>query len=234
MRVVARSLLPLVNDGCAPCHLIDKRTSCFTFESEPKQKPNCMILKPPSADKGQAGLEEFRQQAKLHELSLTNWGSRNFYRANLTRWQKLYATLAAKREPDSAAANHYAALSALCGELLDEYGPEQPPKSRPPKDFDAVPLVYPQFPDDVTHRLHFLEGPGARRQRAIELTSRAAYHSKQTSGTDRVLLSVGTRPQDVRLFERLVETIGDGLFGEPVKSGFVADREGGAWPSKPG
>lgn len=192
-----------------------------------------MILKPPPADKGQAGLDEFRQQAKLHEHSLTNRVFRDFYRADLARWQKFYATLAGKREPGSAAAIHYAAFSLLCGELLDEFGLEQPPKPRTPKEFNAVPLVYPEFPDDVTHRLHFLEGPGARRRRAIELASYAFVLSKQTSGTGQVLVSVGTCPEDVRLFERLVETIGDGLFGDPVKSGFLADRKGDAWPSNP-
>lgn len=192
-----------------------------------------MILKPPPVEKGQAGLDEFREQAKLHEMSLTNRVRREFYRRDLTRWQKFYATLAVKRDTDSAPAIHYTALSALCGELLDEYGSEQQPKSRSPKEFDAVPLVYPEFPDDVTHRLHFLEGSTPRRQRAVELASHAAALWKQTSGTGRVLVSVGTRPADVRLFERLVETIGDGLFGDPATSGFVADRKGHAWPSNP-
>lgn len=192
-----------------------------------------MILKPPPAEKGQAGLDEFRQQAKLHEFSLTNRVSRDFYRQDLTRWQKFYATLAGKREPGSAAAIHYVAVSVLCGELLDQFGPEPPPKPRTPKEFDAVPLVYSEFPDDITHRLHFLEGSGARRQRAIELASHAAALSKQISGTGRVLVSVGTRPENVKLFERMVEMIGDGLFGDPAKSGFLADRKGAAWPSNP-
>ncbi|MQB13209.1 hypothetical protein DXT96_25560 [Agrobacterium sp. ICMP 6402] len=190
-----------------------------------------MNLKPPPVDKGQAGLDEFREKAKLHELSLTNRMSREFYRADLSKWQKLYATLAAKREPGSNAASHFASLSMLCGELLDKYGFEPPSKKRTLKEFTSVRLVYPRFPDDVTHRLHFLEGPGARRRRAIDLASHATFLSQQISGAGHVLVSVGTRPDDVRLFERLVETIGEGLFGDPAKSGFDAERKSAQWPS---
>lgn len=124
-------------------------------------------MKPPPVKEGQAGLDNFREKAKLHELSLTNRMSREFYRADLSKWQKLYVTLAAKREPGSDAAIHFASLSSLCGELLHQYGPEPPPKKRAPKSIAPVQLVYPVFPDEVTHRLHFLEGPGARRQRDL-------------------------------------------------------------------
>jgi hypothetical protein len=192
-----------------------------------------MNLKPPPVDKGQAGLDEFRKNAKLYELSLTNRMSREFYRADLSKWQKLYATLVEKREPGSNAAIHFASLSSLCGDLLDQYGPEPPPKKRAPKTTTSVRLVYPDFPNEVTHRLHFLEGPGARRQRAIELALHAAFVFRQTSGTGRVLVSVGTQQDDVRLFERLVETIGEGLFGAPEKSGFDTKRRSTQWPSDP-
>lgn len=184
-----------------------------------------MNLKPPPVDKGQPGLDEFRRNAKLYELSITNRMSREFYRADLSKWKKLYATLAAKREPGSNAAIHFASLSSLCGDLLDQYGPEPPPKKRAPKTTTSIRLVYPDFPDEVTHRLHFLEGPGARRQRANDLASHAAFVFRQTSGTGRVLVSVGTRQDDTRLFERLVEAIGAGLFGDPAKSGFDAERK---------
>lgn len=192
-----------------------------------------MNIKPPPVEKGQVGLDEFREKAKLHELSLVNRMSRELYRADLSKWQKLYATLAAKREPGSNAATHFTSLSSLCGDLLDQYGAEPPPKKRAPKAFASVRLVYPEFPGDVTHRLHFLEGPGARRQRSIELATHAAFLWRQTSGTGRVLVSVGTRQDDVRLFERLVETIGEGLFGDPAKSGFDAERKNTQWTSNP-
>lgn len=190
-----------------------------------------MHLKPPPVDKGQAGLDEFRSNAKLYELSLTKRMSREFYRADLSKWQKLYATLAAKREPGSIAAVHFTSLSSLCCDLLDQFGPEPPPKKRAPKSATSVRLVYPEFPDEVTHRLHFLEGPAARRQRAKDLASHAAFVFRQTSGIGRVLVSVGTLQDDVRLFERLVEAIGAGLFGDPAKSGFDAESENGQWPS---
>ncbi len=190
-----------------------------------------MTLKPPPVDKGQAGLDEFRQNAKLYGLSLTNRISREFYRKDLSKWQKLYATLASKREPGSNAALHFASLSSLCCELLDQYGPEPPPKKRVAKTTTSVRLVYPSFPDEVTHRLHFLEGPAERRQRAKDLASHATFVFRQTSGTGRVLVSVGTLQIDARLFERLVEAIGAGLFGDPAKSGFDAERNNAQWSS---
>lgn len=183
-----------------------------------------MDLKPPSVEKGTAGLEEFRQKAKLYETSLTNRMSREFYRADLSRWQKLYRTLALQREPGCAAATHFASLSSICEGLLHQFGPEPPRKKRPPKAVVPVQLVYPIFPDNIIYRLHFLEGPGARRQRAIDLAAHAAFLSRQVSGTGRILVSVGTRPCDVRLFERLVETLGEGLFGDPEQYGFGAER----------
>ncbi len=192
-----------------------------------------MNLKPPLVDQGQVGIDEFRERAKLHELSLTNRISREFYRSDLSKWQKLYATLAGKREPGSKAAIHFAALSSMCGELLDQYGPEPPPKKLAPKTNTSVQLAYPDFPEEVTHRLHFLEGPGARRQRALELALHAAFVFRQTSGTGRVLVSVGTQRDDIRLFERLIETIGGGLFGNPAKAGFISERKNAQWPRDP-
>lgn len=104
-----------------------------------------MILKPAPPGKGDAGLDEFRTNAKLYEDTLRSRTWREFYRGDLAKWQKLYATLCAKREPGSPAATHFAKLSKLCGELLTEYGPEAPPKKRPPKTVVPVPLTYPDF-----------------------------------------------------------------------------------------
>lgn len=179
-----------------------------------------MILKPPPVEKGTVGLAAFRAQAEVCQSSLTNRMSRKFYRDDLAKWQRLYATLASKRAPGSDAAVHFAAFSSMCGELLVQYGPEPPPKMRTPKAVTPAPLSYPDFPDDITHRIHFLEGQGARRQRAIQIASHADFISRQMSGSGRVLVSVGTRREVVRLFERLVEALGDGLFGDPTKAGF--------------
>lgn len=179
-----------------------------------------MILKPPPLEAGDAGLEAFRTSVKAYEDTLRNRFSREFHRKELARWKKLYATLAAKRETGSAAATHFLRLSALCGELLAEYGPEPPAKKRLPKGVTAVPLTYPDFPDQITHRLHFLEGPGIRRQRAAELAGHAPAVFRQTSGRRRVLLSVGVPKEEVRLFERLVEAIGDLAFGDYEAAGF--------------
>jgi|TARA_R100001244_G_scaffold20643_2_gene21327 hypothetical protein len=178
------------------------------------------LLKPPPPDTGDVGIQEFRSSAKLYEDSLRNKVSREFYRKDLARWQKLYKTLAGKREADSAAALHFTKLSRLCGELLVEYGPEPPPKRRPPKKVLAVPLTYPDFSDEITHRIHFLEGPGLRRQRAIALAAYAPAVSRQTSDRGRVLISVGVRKAQVRLYERLVEAIGDLAMGDFSAAGF--------------
>ena len=76
-------------------------------------------LKPPSPEEGDAGLQAFREAAKLHEDTLRSRMSREFYRKDLAKWQKLYATLAGKRAAGSATAGFgrsdafYKAIGAL-------------------------------------------------------------------------------------------------------------------------
>jgi hypothetical protein len=200
-----------------------------------------MILKPPSPETGDAGLEAFRASAKLYEDALRNRFSREFYRKDLAKWQKLYGTLAAKREAGSAAATHFTRLSALCGELLAEYGLEAPAKKRPAKAVTPIPLTYPDFSDDITHRIHFLEGPGIRRQRAVELAPHAPAVSRQTSACGRVLISIGVQKDQVHLFERLVEAIGDLAQSDYEAAGFdvgyvmrpAGIRHGQSWTANP-
>jgi len=200
-----------------------------------------MTLKPPPPKTGKPGLLAFRDAVKLHQEVLRNKWDRQFHRKELSRWQKLYATLAGKRAPESHAAAHFASLSTLCGELLAEYGPEPPPKKRAPKAFDAAPLIYPNFPGEIAHRLHFLEGPGLRRQRAAQLATYAAFVSRQISGTGQVLVSVGVPRTEVILFERLVEAIGNLLGGDLAKAGFDTGyvmrpegiRQGETWVANP-
>lgn len=179
-----------------------------------------MGLTPPPPQAGKSGLLAFREAVKLHEETITNRWGRQFHRKELAKWQKLYATLAVKRGPGSQAAEHFANLSRLCGELLAEYGQEPPAKRRAPKAFNTAPLVYPNFPEEITHRLHFLEGPSLRRQRATQLADHAQFVARQISGTGRTLLSVGVQQTEVIFFERLVEAIGDLLFSDLVKAGF--------------
>lgn len=179
-----------------------------------------MTLKPPPPKAGEAGLIAFREAVKLDESSLTNRWSRECHRKELSRWQKLYTTLAAKRGSGSASAIHFTKIATLCSDLLTEYGQEPPPKKRAKKRFTPAPLTYPDFPDEITHRLHFLAGPGLRRQRAMALIDHATVVSCQTSGSGRVLVSVGTPATEVRFFERLVETIGDMTAGNLEKAGF--------------
>lgn len=200
-----------------------------------------MNLKPPPPEAGKTGLLRFREAVKLHEEAIKNRLDRQFHRKELARWQKLYSTLAGKRDPGSDAAEHFASLSRLCGELLTEYGPEPPPKKRVPKAFTPTPLVYPNFPKEISHRLHFLEGPSLRRQRATQLADHAAFVSRQVSGTGRTLLSVGVPQTEVMVFERLIEAIGDLLFGDLAKAGFNTGyvmkpegiRQGETWTANP-
>jgi hypothetical protein len=200
-----------------------------------------MILKPPPPETGDIGLAGFRAAAKLYEDTLRNRTYRELYRKDLAKWQKLYGTLAGKRAPGSAAATHFARLSALCGELLSEYGPEAPPKKRPSKAVAPVSLTYPDFPEEITHRIHFLEGPGIRRQRAVELATYAPAVSRQTSPRGRALISIGVRKDQVRLFERIVESIGDLATGDYSVAGFDIGYvmrpdgipQGQSWTSNP-
>ena len=179
-----------------------------------------MGMKPPSPEAGRSGLIAFREAVKLHEEAITNRWDREFHRKELARWQKLYATLSGKRDPGSHAAEHFASLSRLCGELLAEYGPEPPRKKRASQAITPTTLVYPKFPKEISHRLHFLEGSSLRRRRATQLADHAGFVSRQISGAGRILVSVGVPRTEVMLFERLVEAIGDLLFADLAKAGF--------------
>ncbi len=156
----------------------------------------------------------------LHQAALSNRLDREFHRKDLARWQKYYATLSKKRIPGSDEADHFSAVSSLCGRLLKQYGEEPPRKKRKRKKLPLTLLKYPNFPEDISHRLHFLEGPGLRRQRTILLAKHAAFLSRQESASGHVLVSVGTHAHDVKLFERLVEAIDGLLAGNLTKYGF--------------
>lgn len=92
-----------------------------------------------------------------------------------------------------------------------------------------------------THRIHFLEGLGLRRQRAIALAGYAPAVSRQTSGRGRVLISVGVRKDQVRLYERLVEAIGDLAMSDFSAAGFDVGHvmrpegipQGQSWTANP-
>jgi len=200
-----------------------------------------MHLKPPTSKEGDAGLESFRESLKLLQSSLKNRFDREFHREELARWKKYYLTLSAKHPNGSDRFIHYFKVSKLCGDLLDEYGPEPPPKKRASKPFQPAVLEYPAFPEAITHRIHFLEGPNIKRRRAAKLAEHAPFVSRQTSGTGRVLLSVGVASDDVQLFERVVEAIGDLMGGDLKRAGFDIGYEmrpeglepGASWSPNP-
>ncbi|OWO89154.1 hypothetical protein B5E41_30710 [Rhizobium esperanzae] len=70
-------------------------------------------------------------------------------------------------------------------------------------------MSYPELPDDMTHRAHFLESGSLKRDKAVAIAAYADAHARQTAPNGNVLLSVALYPQNVRLFERLVEAVGD-------------------------
>jgi len=166
-------------------------------------------LKPPPPETGDKGLKEFREAVKLQEEVFKAKWERNFHRKDLARWEKLYRSLSKNRLPESPAAKHFEKLSRLCHNLLLEFGPEPPPKKRRKKAFVPVALTYPKFPDAHEHRLHFLDGPSLKRRRAVQLASYAASVSHQESDKGRTLISVDMPPEDIRLYERLVDVIND-------------------------
>ncbi|MBY5551111.1 hypothetical protein HFO61_30670 [Rhizobium leguminosarum] len=94
-------------------------------------------------------------------------------------------------------------------------------------------MTYPELPDEMTYRAHFLESGSLKRDKAVAIASYADATSRQTAPNGDVLLSVAFYPQNVRLFERLVEAIGDVLslpFGK--KGGFNEDGSQGSHSEK--
>ena len=50
------------------------------------------------------------------------------------------------------------------------YGPEAPVKRRRKADAPTAPLVYPDLPEELTYRVHFLERGSLKRERSAALT----------------------------------------------------------------
>ena len=173
--------------------------------------------KPPSPKEGNAGLKKFYDYMKLRESATKRRFDHEFNIKELSRWEKYYFTLSSKHPKESEKSNHYLKVSKLCRILIDEYGPISSPKKRPPKPFTPTPFKYPQFPDYITHRIHFMESPNIKRRRAARLAEHAPFISRQTSVKGRVLLSVGMTTNEVLLFERIVDTL-DGLASSGMKS----------------
>lgn len=181
-----------------------------------------MGIRPPPIEDGEEGIRAFEEALKLSEGSLPSKTSREFYRRDLRRWHRLYDALATKREPGTAAALHFARLSAVCSELLATFGEEPPPRPRERMSRGETALTYPAFSEDLTHRVHFFEGPALRRRRALQLASYADAVFEQRSGTGRVLVSVGIGTQGGQLFERLIHALGEsGFAGDLKKAGFA-------------
>ena len=94
-------------------------------------------------------------------------------------------------------------------------------KRRRKTDAPTAPLVYPDLPEELTYRVHFLECGSLKRERSAALAKHADAVSRQTAPNGDVLLSIAVSPARVQFFERLIESIGAGGLGVP-------------WPGKAG
>lgn len=178
-----------------------------------------MVPKVPKVQAGDHGLDAYRESLRLHEHSLRNRQFREFYRKDLTTRANLYGTLAQKRGPGSEEAAFFLKLSKLHWEELTRFGHEDDPKPRKPKTTSSVPLVYPDIPDQLSYRLHFIETGSLKREKAAVLAAYADYVHRQHAQNGDVLLSVAVTPAKVQLFERIVEAIGDRIGLRAQKAG---------------
>lgn len=180
-----------------------------------------MLPKPPRPSDGPSALDTYREVLELHATTLRNRISREHYRKELRAKAKYYGTLAGKRPEGDNARAFYEALSKFLALQLEAYGPEAPVKQRRKADAPTAPLVYPDLPEELTHRVHFLEHGSLKRERSAALAKHADAASTQTAPNGDVLLSVAVSPARVRFFERLIESTG-------------ADGLGVPWPGKAG
>ncbi|MGO7018616.1 hypothetical protein [Rhizobium leguminosarum] len=94
-------------------------------------------------------------------------------------------------------------------------------------------MSYPDLPEEMINRAHYLERGSLKRDKASAIAAHADALSRQTAPNGDVLLSVAFYPHNVRVFERLVEAIGDVLslpFGK--KGGFNGDGSQGIQAGK--
>lgn len=178
-----------------------------------------VIPKVPKLQSGEAGIAAYKESLRLHEHSLRNRFAREFYRKELTARAKLYETLGKKRPPGTDAATFFHILSNLHWEELTRYASENPPKTRKKFEAPTARLNYPDFPECLVHRIHFLEKGSLKRERSAELALHADKISRQEAPNGDILLSVAVSSQNVQLFERLVESIGADRLGVPYGKG---------------
>ena len=174
-----------------------------------------MLPKPPRPSDGPSTLDTYREALKLHQATLRNRFEREFYRKELRAKASFYGTLAGKRSEGGEARAFYEVLSEFLARQLEAYGPEAPVKRRRKANVPTVPLVYPDLPEELSCRVHFLEHGSLKRERSAALAKHADAVSRQTTPNGDVLLSVAVSPARVQFFERLIESTGAGRLGVP-------------------
>lgn len=181
-----------------------------------------MMPKAPKWEAGLDALESYKASLDLYETSLRSKTFREFYRKDLKASAKRYRSLADKRPEGSNARAFFLALSDLFGNQLESYGPEPAPKKRPPKVTTGVPLEYPDIPNDLTLRCHFLETGSLKRDKASAIARYAHFLFSQVAPSGDVLLSVAVEPAEARFFEHLIEATGADRLGPSLRQGTFA------------
>lgn len=144
----------------------------------------------------------------------------SFFRKDMCARSKYYTTLLGKQAENTPECGRFRLLAQIHQETLMAVGDEAQPKRREPQ--PKTSLRYPDLPSNLPLRLHFLAQGSLRRERAAALCEYVASTERQTAATGETLLSVAVSNEDIWLFERLVETLGEGGLNLPVfnKSGF--------------
>jgi hypothetical protein len=111
-------------------------------------------------------------QEKMNELLehlsvLSHRASRDVFRRELRRNARFYATLSRKHPIGSAKRKNYRQLSLVHQEVLAVSGEEAPPKPRRTRPRTSI--SYPDLPEALPLRVHFLAEGSLRRERAVAL-----------------------------------------------------------------
>lgn len=179
-----------------------------------------MQLKAPSKSASQEKIDEFANELADYFTTLRSRALRDLFRKDLEAKRKLYTTLASKRLADSVEHDHFMRLAIVYSSVMLTVGDEKPPKQR--KAAPKTALVYPEFNPTHVMRLHFIAGVSLLRDRALAFADYCSFSFIQTASDGSRLISFGLTAEQIWIFERLVETLGESGLGFPVynKAGF--------------
>lgn len=194
-----------------------------------------MIPKAPKWQDGLEAIKTYKKTLDLYETTIKANTFREFYRNDLDCSAKRYRTLAGKRAEGSQARRFYFELSTLFERQLANYGTEPPTKLRPSKASESAALIYPDIPDELTLRVHFLATGSTKREKAAAMATYADHLAKQIAPSGDVFISAAVGHEGVRFFEHLIEATGaEGLLPAQRQGAFKGwDRPEGIHSDKP-